>query len=428
MRHDILSPQHGGALPKRSAMDLITSFTHDVEHAWATGNHVTMVTMDVQGAFDALLKNRLLKRMSEQGWPPLVLGLVNSFLTDRKVRVRLGHVTTPEYNVDCGTPQGSPLSPVLYTLYLAELLNQDRTRRFGYADDVCIDRASHCLDENVRQLADDLKSINEWGAANRVAFAPEKLEMIHLTKQRGNHSPSCAAGELVVEPVAPPTDGSQPALRWLGVWFDRKLTFKKHVAVRTAAARKLAHHIRSLANTAHGPPASALRKAVTTCILPTVLYGAEAWYEGRVKNPRILRNARPSTVSTRVGWHLESIDQTITLAARAVLPAWRTTPNSVLLREAGLPSAAVALEEVKLRFAFHLQTTDQHHPLTHRMQRPRIQRGRGAGTVQRPQSKVQRLGMALTPTTRPTLTPSHFSPGCRTDPTEGHTKKDAARQ
>ena len=50
-----LSPQHGGALPKRSAMDLVASFTHDVEAAMAVGHEVMMVTMDVQGAFDALL-------------------------------------------------------------------------------------------------------------------------------------------------------------------------------------------------------------------------------------------------------------------------------------------------------------------------------------------------------------------------------------
>jgi len=36
-------------------MDLIAAFTHDVESAMAAGSQVTMITMDVQGAFDALL-------------------------------------------------------------------------------------------------------------------------------------------------------------------------------------------------------------------------------------------------------------------------------------------------------------------------------------------------------------------------------------
>ncbi|KAG0152633.1 hypothetical protein PDIDSM_1113 [Penicillium digitatum] len=108
---------------------------HDAEMALSQNKQVTLVTMDVQGAFDALLRRRLLKRMGEQGWPRELLLLVDSFLTGRKARVRLEGSTTPEYDVVCGTPQGSPLSPVLYMLYLAELLNMDQTLRFGYADD-----------------------------------------------------------------------------------------------------------------------------------------------------------------------------------------------------------------------------------------------------------------------------------------------------
>jgi hypothetical protein len=60
LTHHVLSNQHGGALPKRSAMDLVASFTHDVEQAVLDGKQVTMVTIDVQGAFDTLLVNRLL--------------------------------------------------------------------------------------------------------------------------------------------------------------------------------------------------------------------------------------------------------------------------------------------------------------------------------------------------------------------------------
>ena len=97
-----------------------------------------MVTLDVQGAYYAPLKNRLPHRMAQQGWPQRTINFVDSFLTDRRVQVRLGQVTTPSYPVACGTPQGSPLSPILYTLYLAGLLSMDIKRRFGYADDVSL--------------------------------------------------------------------------------------------------------------------------------------------------------------------------------------------------------------------------------------------------------------------------------------------------
>ena len=65
--NNLLSAQHAGASPKRSTMDLVASFVHEAENALAAGLEVSMVTMDVQGAFDALLKRRLLQRMRYQG-------------------------------------------------------------------------------------------------------------------------------------------------------------------------------------------------------------------------------------------------------------------------------------------------------------------------------------------------------------------------
>ncbi|KAI1669640.1 DUF1682 multi-domain protein [Pyrenophora tritici-repentis] len=244
-----------------------------------------------------------------------------------------------------------------------------------------------------------------------------------------------AGAQVQEEPPAPPPKlthapaqgGSQTALRWLGVWFDRGLTFKKHVAERAAQARKVANHLRSLANTAHGPPAGSLRKAAITCILPILLYGAETWYEGRTKNPRIARVSRKPTVSTRVGWHLTTIDQALIAATKAILPAWRTTPNAVLLREAAMPSAQVALEEAKLRFAVHLRTIDDKHPLTNRTTLPLVIRGRAAGNRRIPRSKVQRVAQLLPATPRNVLASPHFSDGSRQDPTQGQGKDIAAQ-
>jgi ribonuclease HI len=85
-----------------------------------------------------------------------------------------------------------------------------------------------------------------------------------------------------------------------------------------------------------------------------------------------------------------------------------------------------ALEESKLRFAMRLQTVDERHPLVKRVTPPHITRGRGAGTRQRPKTKVQRLGVLLPSIPRPKLMAPHFSPNCRTDPTEGLDKKTAS--
>ncbi|RYP45714.1 hypothetical protein DL768_007978 [Monosporascus sp. mg162] len=409
-------------------MDLVASFVHDTEQALASGLKVSMVTLDVQGAFDALLKRRLLQRMRRQGWPLRVLRLADSFLTDRHVRVRLESATTDYERVRCGTPQGSPWSPVLYMLYLAELLQQDPKLRFGYADDICLYRTSNTLEQNARLLAGDVKKVLDWGNANRVAFAPEKCELLHITRSRSNDNPPVTVtDDFVIHPVREPEGSDRtPALRWLGVWFDRRLTFKRHIAERVGKATQVAQHIRGLASTKYGPPASGLRKAVITCVIPTALYGTEAWYGGRTKPARNLSQAGKAAVSARVGNHIAEIQRAFTLAAKATIPVWRTTPTDTLYRDTGLPTAQIAVDQALWRFSYRLRTVDRGHPLAKRTELKPITRGRGAGGAQRPKTKVQTVARMLPPVQRPVLVPPRYPPGSREDPTLGMTKEEAA--
>ena len=51
--------------------------------------------------------------------------------------------------------------------------------------------------------------------------------MIYLTKEPSGYTLQCVVNdELTINPITTALkDGEQPALQWLGVWFDRKLTF-----------------------------------------------------------------------------------------------------------------------------------------------------------------------------------------------------------
>lgn len=70
---DIVGQQQFGALLKRSATDLVSCVVYDVEGAKTQGWASTFVTLDVQGAFHAVLHNRLIWRMKSQGWPSSLL-------------------------------------------------------------------------------------------------------------------------------------------------------------------------------------------------------------------------------------------------------------------------------------------------------------------------------------------------------------------
>jgi hypothetical protein len=102
LKAKLLSPQHASALPRRSATDLVASFIHDAEWGLAMKRVTSILTLDVQGAFDAVLVKRLLKRLRLQGWPLIILRMVQNFLTDRSVRVRFEGSTTEPLPLSCG--------------------------------------------------------------------------------------------------------------------------------------------------------------------------------------------------------------------------------------------------------------------------------------------------------------------------------------
>ncbi|KAL9561279.1 hypothetical protein ACKAV7_014634 [Fusarium commune] len=136
--YSILHPQQAGALPKRSATDLVAALIHDIEEAF-TRKVVTLVTMDIQGAFDTIMRNRLVLRLREQGWPDHLARWAESLMGDRSARVRYQDTITPSAPLQCGLPQGSPVSPILFLLYTEPIYRLSNPQgRFGYADDTAI--------------------------------------------------------------------------------------------------------------------------------------------------------------------------------------------------------------------------------------------------------------------------------------------------
>ena len=121
IKHKILHPQQFGALPARAACDLATCLIHDIENTQAQGLRTTMLTLDIKGAFDAVLAGRLKQRLQDQGWPSKLVSWVASFTNNRTASLQLGDFTSQAFQVPAGLPQGSPISPILFMLFIEPL-------------------------------------------------------------------------------------------------------------------------------------------------------------------------------------------------------------------------------------------------------------------------------------------------------------------
>ena len=104
IEHRAVPQQLFSALPGRSAIDLVSCVIHDAEATMRKSKVMAMATLDVQGAFDAVLHKRLLYRMREQGWSINLCQWIESFLYQRRIRVRHQNGTTQDKLMECGVP------------------------------------------------------------------------------------------------------------------------------------------------------------------------------------------------------------------------------------------------------------------------------------------------------------------------------------
>ncbi|CBF84167.1 hypothetical protein AN2711.2 [Aspergillus nidulans FGSC A4] len=131
---DLLAPCHFGALPGWSAIDLVQVLVHRVEEAFQQGKDASLLLLDMKGAFDAVIHQRLLSHLRLQGWHKGLLQLLEDWLTGRSVSVHIKE-STATAPIKGGLPQGSPLSPILFLLYAARIVSTLESS-FCYADDI----------------------------------------------------------------------------------------------------------------------------------------------------------------------------------------------------------------------------------------------------------------------------------------------------
>ncbi len=174
-----LDPLQFAYKANRSVDDAVNMGLHYVlQHLDRPGAYVRILFVDFSSAFNTIIPNRLLPKLSQLSVPTFVCQWINSFLTDRQQLVRLGKYTSSTRTISTGSPQGCVLSPLLFSLYTNDCTSKDPSvKLLKFADNTTLIGLIQDGDESAYRQ--EVKELADWCSLNNLELNTLKtVEMI----------------------------------------------------------------------------------------------------------------------------------------------------------------------------------------------------------------------------------------------------------
>ena len=197
-----------------------------------------LVLLDMSKAFDSLNHDLLLEKLRRLGLKASAVFWFSSYLSSRYQRVRYEDSVSELLPLKNGVPQGSILGPVLFTIYISDLISAiTHSQAAAYVDDSQLYFKFSVSDSSSAMAAvnHDLRNISKWYASNALLINPDKTELVVVgSAQLIKRLPPISLYLLgkTISPV--------PFAKDLGVYIDQYLTYDVHIT-KTACMNQLVH-------------------------------------------------------------------------------------------------------------------------------------------------------------------------------------------
>ena len=230
--------------------------------------------MDFAKAFDSVWHSALLSKLLSLDFSLCFVEWIRFYLSDRRSKIRICNSYSRSFHLRRGVPQGSVLGPVLFSLYINELpiflLTSVKTSL--YADDLAIWASSPSVECATSIVQAALNRLLEWSSKWRLPLNPLKCEtsFISLDPYQSRIQPSLYILNTPFKFNSHPT--------FLGVTFDRTLSFKHHVLSLRKKFHSRFRAFRPIASASCGPSKESLCTLYKAFIRPILTYASPGWF------------------------------------------------------------------------------------------------------------------------------------------------------
>jgi ribonuclease HI len=337
-KHGLLPKNHFGARKRRSAEQAVTLLQEQIYKAWRAGRVLSLISFDVQGAYNGVYDERLLQRLRARGIPTDIVNWVRAFCSHRTATIVVnGQTSRPCDLPQAGLPQGSPLSPVLFLFFNADLVQRKIDSNGGsvaFVDDYTAWVTGPTAASNYAGVGRIIDQALEWERRSGATFEADKTAVIHFTRNmvKTDRTRFAIKGREI-EPKS--------SVKVLGLVMDTALRYKEHIRETARKGTAAAMQLRRLGML---PPRTARQLFVST-VAPTMDHACNAW------------------VHACGNKEMSALNKAQKIGAQAITGAFRTVATAVAEAEAAIAPVRERHRQAATRFWINLQTLPKPHPL-----------------------------------------------------------------
>ena len=182
----MLSNHQHGFRANRFCLTALLEYFEDITRLLDENLSIDAVYLDYQKAFDAVPIKGLLVKVEAVGIGDRLLNWIKGFLSDHEQHENLRGEFSPRCKVYSGVPQGSVLGPVLFLIYVNDIVMAIDSTIKLFADDVKIYCAIRSPN-NLISLQSDLNCLSDWSEKWLLKFNAQKCKVMHFGHLNTKH-------------------------------------------------------------------------------------------------------------------------------------------------------------------------------------------------------------------------------------------------
>lgn len=238
--NNVIPDQQHGFRANHSTTTQLQRITSHIKTSLRQKLSIGLVSLDMEKCFDRVWHNGLIYKLIMTNTPHYIIKIIHSFLQNRTFQVSVNNHLSNTHSISFGVPQGSVLSPTLYNIFIHDIPQIQNCQLALYADDTALFCTSRFAKHIINNLEKGVKKINSYYTRWKMSTNNNKTQVIFFTKRRTKQLPhrNFKIGDVEIE--------WQNTLKYLGIIFDKKLTFKDHIQTaiaKTNAATKILYSL-----------------------------------------------------------------------------------------------------------------------------------------------------------------------------------------